>query len=44
MTPFSWNMTGSPAQNVFDDALIKGRKNVEEAIGLLKGGGGFCRT
>lgn len=37
MTPFSWNRTGSPAQNAFDEALMKGRKNVEEAIGLLKG-------
>lgn len=37
MTPFSWNRTGSPAQNLFDDALIKGRNKVEEAVGLLKG-------
>lgn len=37
LTPFSWNRTGTPAQNAFDEALIKGRKTVEEAIGLLKG-------
>nr|GMC87602.1 putative nuclease HARBI1 [Ipomoea batatas] len=37
LTPFSWNRTGSPAQNAFDEALMKGRKMVEEAIGLLKG-------
>lgn len=37
LTPFSWNRTGSPAQNTFDEALMKGRKMVEEAIGLLKG-------
>lgn len=37
LTPFSYNRTGSPAQNAFDEALVKGRKAVEEAIGLLKG-------
>ncbi|KAH6772647.1 PIF / Ping-Pong family of plant transposase [Perilla frutescens var. hirtella] len=37
LTPFSYNRTGSPAQNAFDEALMKGRKSVEEAIGLLKG-------
>ncbi|XP_057787442.1 protein ALP1-like [Salvia miltiorrhiza] len=37
LTPFSYNRTGSPAQNAFDEALLKGRKAVEGAIGLLKG-------
>ncbi|KAL6514270.1 hypothetical protein OROHE_019257 [Orobanche hederae] len=37
LTPFSYNRTGSPPQNAFDEALMKGRKSVEEAIGLLKG-------
>uniref|UniRef100_A0A5B6YLL8 Putative nuclease HARBI1 n=1 Tax=Davidia involucrata TaxID=16924 RepID=A0A5B6YLL8_DAVIN len=37
LTPFSWNGTGTPGQNAFDAALMKGRKVVEEAIGLLKG-------
>ncbi|CAH1425978.1 protein ALP1-like [Lactuca sativa] len=37
LTPFSWNRTGNPAQNTFDEGLMKGRKVVEEAIGLLKG-------
>ncbi|KAI3446023.1 hypothetical protein Pfo_002688 [Paulownia fortunei] len=37
LTPFSYNRTGSPSQNAFDEALMKGRKAVEEAIGLLKG-------
>ncbi|PSS29363.1 Nuclease [Actinidia chinensis var. chinensis] len=37
LTPFTWNRTGTPAQNQFDEALMKGRKMVEEAIGLLKG-------
>ncbi|XP_016465940.1 protein ALP1-like [Nicotiana tabacum] len=37
LTPFSWNRTGSPAQNAYDEGLMKGRKMVEEAIGLLKG-------
>ncbi|CAH9125816.1 unnamed protein product [Cuscuta epithymum] len=37
LTPFSGNGSGSSAQNVFDEMLVKGRKTVEEAIGLLKG-------
>ncbi|MFS7979707.1 putative harbinger transposase-derived nuclease domain-containing protein [Helianthus anomalus] len=37
LTPFSWNRTGNPAQNTFDEGLMKGRRVVEEAIGLLKG-------
>ncbi|GMP48352.1 hypothetical protein CsSME_00015731 [Camellia sinensis var. sinensis] len=37
LTPFTWDRTGSPAQNEFDAALMKGRTVVEEAIGLLKG-------
>lgn len=37
LTPFSHNRTGTPAQNAFDEALMRGRKVVEEAIGLLKG-------
>ncbi|XP_022868900.1 protein ALP1-like [Olea europaea var. sylvestris] len=37
LTPFSYNRTGNPGQNAFDEALMKGRKTVEEAIGLLKG-------
>ncbi|KAF7126411.1 hypothetical protein RHSIM_Rhsim11G0168600 [Rhododendron simsii] len=37
LNPFTWGRTGTPAQNEFDDALLKGRKVVEEAIGLLKG-------
>uniref|UniRef100_A0A0V0IHL5 Putative PIF / Ping-Pong transposase-like n=1 Tax=Solanum chacoense TaxID=4108 RepID=A0A0V0IHL5_SOLCH len=37
LTPFSGNRTGSPAENAYDEALLKGRKMVEEAIGLLKG-------
>ncbi|KAL6952278.1 hypothetical protein U1Q18_052806 [Sarracenia purpurea var. burkii] len=37
LTPFTWNKTGTPAQNEFDAALMTGRKVVEEAIGLLKG-------
>ncbi|XP_058189686.1 protein ALP1-like [Rhododendron vialii] len=37
LNPFTWSRTGTPAQNEFDDALLKGRKVVEEAIGLLKG-------
>ncbi|XP_010315266.1 protein ANTAGONIST OF LIKE HETEROCHROMATIN PROTEIN 1 [Solanum lycopersicum] len=37
LTPFSGNRTGSPAENAYDEALFKGRKMVEEAIGLLKG-------
>ncbi|XP_031131589.1 protein ALP1-like [Ipomoea triloba] len=37
LTPFSWNRTGGPAQNAFDEAVAKARKSAEEAIGLLKG-------
>ncbi|KZV17759.1 hypothetical protein F511_01569 [Dorcoceras hygrometricum] len=37
LTPFSDNRTGTPPQNTFDEALMKGIKAVEEAIGLLKG-------
>nr|GEX02292.1 hypothetical protein [Tanacetum cinerariifolium] len=37
LTPFSWNRTGNPAQNSFDEGLMKGRRVVEDAIGLLKG-------
>ncbi|CAI9102455.1 OLC1v1000730C1 [Oldenlandia corymbosa var. corymbosa] len=37
LTPFSWNRTGSPAQNAFDEGLMRARKMAEEAIGLLKG-------
>ncbi|WCJ33757.1 PIF / Ping-Pong family of plant transposase [Euphorbia peplus] len=37
MTPFSPNGTGTPAQNLFDGMLMKGRSVVVEAIGLLKG-------
>lgn len=37
LNPFTWKRTGTPAQNEFDEALLKGRKVVEEAIGLLKG-------
>ncbi|KAJ8766662.1 hypothetical protein K2173_001182 [Erythroxylum novogranatense] len=36
MTPFSPNGTGTPAQNLFDGMLMKGRSVVVEAIGLLK--------
>lgn len=36
LTPFTWNGTGTPAQNAFDEVLLSGRKVVEEAIGLLK--------
>ncbi|KAK6916480.1 Harbinger transposase-derived nuclease domain [Dillenia turbinata] len=36
LTPFTWNGTGSPVQNTFDAALMKGRSVVVEAIGLLK--------
>ncbi|XP_021896606.1 protein ALP1-like [Carica papaya] len=36
MTPFSPNGTGSPAQNLFDGMLMKGRSVVVDAIGLLK--------
>ncbi|KAL7263790.1 hypothetical protein ACSBR1_001861 [Camellia fascicularis] len=37
LTTFTWDRTGTPAQNEFDAALMKGRTVVEEAIGLLKG-------
>ncbi|KAF2305760.1 hypothetical protein GH714_008065 [Hevea brasiliensis] len=37
MTPFSPNGSGTPAQNLFDGMLMKGRSVVVEAIGLLKG-------
>ncbi|XP_042487938.1 protein ALP1-like [Macadamia integrifolia] len=37
LTPFSWNGTGTPAQNSFDAALMRGRSVVLDAIGLLKG-------
>ncbi|XP_050232024.1 protein ALP1-like [Mercurialis annua] len=36
MTPFSPNGSGTPAQNLFDGMLMKGRSVVVEAIGLLK--------
>lgn len=36
MTPFSPNGAGTPAQNLFDGMLMKGRNMVVEAIGLLK--------
>uniref|UniRef100_A0A2P2JCG0 DDE Tnp4 domain-containing protein n=1 Tax=Rhizophora mucronata TaxID=61149 RepID=A0A2P2JCG0_RHIMU len=37
MTPFSPNGAGTPAQNLFDGMLMKGRSVVVEALGLLKG-------
>ncbi|XP_074275455.1 protein ALP1-like [Silene latifolia] len=37
LTPFSGNGRGTPAQNAFDAALMKGRLAAVEAIGLLKG-------
>ncbi|KAJ7967430.1 Harbinger transposase-derived nuclease [Quillaja saponaria] len=37
LTPFSPNGLGTPAQNLFDGMLMKGRSVVVEAIGLLKG-------
>ncbi|XP_042495458.1 protein ALP1-like isoform X2 [Macadamia integrifolia] len=37
LAPFSWNGTGTLAQNSFDNALMRGRSVVVEAIGLLKG-------
>ncbi|KAL3688039.1 hypothetical protein R1sor_014348 [Riccia sorocarpa] len=37
LTPFTGNGSGTPAQNFFDERLMKGRAVVEEAIGLLKG-------
>ncbi|XP_038720528.1 protein ALP1-like [Tripterygium wilfordii] len=36
MTPFSPNGMGTPAQNLFDGMLMKGRSVVVDAIGLLK--------
>ncbi|KAK8626845.1 hypothetical protein V6N13_134475 [Hibiscus sabdariffa] len=36
MTPFSPDGAGTPAQNLFDGMLMKGRSVVGEAIGLLK--------
>ncbi|KAK7252052.1 hypothetical protein RIF29_35756 [Crotalaria pallida] len=37
LTPFSPSGMGSPAQNLFDGMLMKGRSVVVDAIGLLKG-------
>ncbi|KAK9096710.1 hypothetical protein Sjap_022207 [Stephania japonica] len=37
LTPFSSNGTGTPAQNSFDAALMRGRSVATQAIGLLKG-------
>ncbi|XP_057965114.1 protein ALP1-like [Malania oleifera] len=37
LTPFSSSASGTPTQNLFDEALMKGRSAVVEAIGLLKG-------
>ncbi|XP_051133699.1 protein ALP1-like [Andrographis paniculata] len=37
LTPYTYNRSGNPVQNAFDDALMKGRKAAAEAIGLLKG-------
>lgn len=37
LVPFSPNGSGTPAQNMFDAALMKGRSVVEQATGLLKG-------
>ncbi|KAK9162890.1 hypothetical protein Syun_003792 [Stephania yunnanensis] len=37
LTPFSSNGTGTPAQNYFDAALMRGRSVATQAIGLLKG-------
>ncbi|BBN11025.1 nuclease HARBI1 [Marchantia polymorpha subsp. ruderalis] len=37
LTPFTGNGSGTPAQNFFDERLMKGRAMVEEAISLLKG-------
>ncbi|GLT55819.1 hypothetical protein SLA2020_289070 [Shorea laevis] len=36
MTPFSPDGAGTPAQNLFDGMLMKGRSVVVDAIGLLK--------
>ncbi|KAM7257224.1 hypothetical protein ACFE04_012965 [Oxalis oulophora] len=37
MTPFSPNGMGTPAHNLFDGMLMKGRAVVVDAVGLLKG-------
>ncbi|KAL2934849.1 Protein ALP1-like [Bienertia sinuspersici] len=37
LTPFSGNGRGTPVQNTFDAAVMKGRLAAVEAIGLLKG-------
>lgn len=37
LTPYSPNGMGTPAQNLFDGMLMKGRSVVVEAIALLKG-------
>ncbi|XP_071725287.1 protein ANTAGONIST OF LIKE HETEROCHROMATIN PROTEIN 1 [Rutidosis leptorrhynchoides] len=37
MTPFSPNGMGTPAQNLFDGMLMKGRSVVVDAVSLLKG-------
>lgn len=37
LVPFSSNGSGTPAQNLFDAALIRGKSVVEQAVGLLKG-------
>ncbi|KAJ6385783.1 hypothetical protein OIU77_028871 [Salix suchowensis] len=37
MTPFSPDGSGTPAQNLFDGMLMKGRSVVVDAIALLKG-------
>lgn len=37
LVPFSSNGSGTPAQNLFDATLMRGRSVVEQAIGLLKG-------
>ncbi|CAA0807560.1 PIF / Ping-Pong family of plant transposases [Striga hermonthica] len=37
LTPFGYNGATSPPHNAFDEALMKARRAVEEAIGLLKG-------
>ncbi|KAL9271576.1 ALP1-like-like protein [Drosera capensis] len=36
LTPFTRDGRGTPAENAFDAALMKGRSSVVEAIGLLK--------
>ncbi|KAA8536170.1 hypothetical protein F0562_028649 [Nyssa sinensis] len=46
-TPFSWNGTGTPAQNAFDAALNQGAENSKRARArALEGAGGewaFCK-